>query len=63
MATIGISSVACFGGQRARHVERPDHIDFEPDKFGREFRKLISLSFGGAKLECDVLSFDITQFA
>jgi hypothetical protein len=48
--------------QRARHVERHDQIDFEPDKFGREFRKLISLSFGGAKLECEILALDISEF-
>jgi hypothetical protein len=51
-----------LGRQCVRHVKRHDQIDFESDKFGREFWKLVSLSFGGAKLERDVLSLDISEF-
>src|SRR5262249_12545928 len=49
-------------GQGRRGVERHDHIDVEPDQFGRELRKAIQLFFGGAKLEYNVLPLDIAKF-
>jgi hypothetical protein len=51
-----------FCGQRGRHIERHDHVHFDPDQFGRELRKTVQFSFRGAKLECNILSLYISKF-
>ena len=58
---MGISRVACFAANAQGNIERDDHVDFESDQFRREFRKTFRPPFGGAKLECKILSFHVAK--
>src|SRR6266542_1851341 len=48
--------------QRTGDIERHNHIDLKSDQFGSKFGKSIQLSFPGAKLECNVLPFNMAKF-
>jgi hypothetical protein len=43
-------------------IERHNHIDLKSDQFGGKFGKSIQLSFPRAKLECNVLPFNMAKF-